>query len=104
MTTADFPKEFTRCPTCHGTETVARKACEDEPSVEKGVFVSLGKEIVPITTPSGVIGAGVKCIIVHYDVCWKCGTRYAVKAEKAILPTKPPPVLNINPNSQFKAG
>ena len=81
-----FSMEFKECPNCKSTETVCRLACADEPSIPKGTFVSLEKFFCPFQEPGRAVGLTVKGILVHFDVCAKCGTRYSTKAEIASVP------------------
>jgi uncharacterized protein YoaH (UPF0181 family) len=76
-----LPIEFLECPICHSQGTVARIACADEPSLPKGIFVSLEKVFTPIQDINKIATPVVKGILVHYDVCVECGTRYCTKAE-----------------------
>lgn len=81
-----FLKEFSKCPICYSKETVCRLACADEPSIQKDVFVSLDKVFTPIQDISKVVSPLVRGILVHYDVCANCGTRYCTRAEVVSAP------------------
>ena len=81
-----FPIEFVKCPSCGCKDTVCRLACADEPSIPKGTFASLEKLAVPIQDLNKITTPTVKSILVHYDVCAKCGTRYCTRAEIFSVP------------------
>jgi hypothetical protein len=81
-----LPIEFPVCPICHSKETVARLACANEPSIPKGVFVSLEKVFTPIQDINKIAIPIIKEILVHYDVCVHCGTRYCTRAEIISVP------------------
>lgn len=81
-----FPKMFDKCPICGCTDTVCRKACEGEPSIAAGTFVSLKKSITPIADQSHLTTLALKGILIHTDVCWDCGFEYCTKAEKVTVP------------------
>lgn len=82
----EFPVSFERCPVCHHGETVCRQACKDEPSIPKDTFVSMEKVVTPIQDPNKISLPQVKCLMTHYDVCARCGTRYCTMAEIKFLP------------------
>lgn len=86
-----FPIEFKECPICHSKETVCRLACADEPSIPKDVFVSLDKTFTPIQDVSKVVSPLIRGILVHYDVCANCGTRYCTRAEIISAPVSVQP-------------
>ena len=86
MSSEKFPIEFKKCPICKGEDTVARLSCEDEPSIPKGAFASLEKVAVPIQDMNKLTTLMVKTLIVHYDICVHCGTRYCTKAEIINMP------------------
>ena len=77
----EFPKEFPRCPACHYGDTVCRLACADDPSIPKGTFVSLDKVFTPIQDLNRITTPTVKGILLHFDICARCGTRFCTKAE-----------------------
>lgn len=81
-----FPKDFNDCPVCHTGETICRLACDGEPSIPKGTFVSLEKVFTPIQDVAKLIGPLVKGIMCHYDVCANCGTKYCTRAEIISVP------------------
>lgn len=82
--------ESKQCPTCHCKETVANKAFEvAEMKFPTGAFVSLDKGVIPLSQPALAV-ATVPSIIVHYDVCIKCGTRYSTRSEVVKLPIQAP--------------
>jgi len=41
----EFPIEFPKCPKCGSSDTVCQQACQNEPSIPKGTFVSLEKRL-----------------------------------------------------------
>lgn len=82
----DFPIVFAACPYCECPDTVCGKACEDEPSIPKGTFVSLEKVFSPITDVSKITTPTVKGILHHYDVCYSCGLRRCTRAEIVSAP------------------
>lgn len=76
------------CPICHSKGTVARLACANEPSLPKGIFVSMEKIFTPIQDISKIATPVIKGVLVHYDVCVNCGTRYCTKAEIISAPVE----------------
>ena len=94
-----LPIEFPLCPICYSQGTVARIACADEPSLPKGIFVSLEKVFTPIQNINKIATPVVRGIMVHYDVCVNCGTRYCTRAEiiSAPIVAGPQPGMPITP-------
>jgi len=83
----EFPIEFPKCPKCGSIDTVCRQACENEPSIPKGTFVSLEKRLTPIQDFSKVSLPTTKVLIRHYDTCAKCGLDRCTRVEKTTMPT-----------------
>lgn len=82
----ELPIEFSKCPNCNSKDTICRLACANDPSIPKGTFVSLEKTVTPIQDANRFTIPAVKAILVHYDVCAKCGTRYCTRAEMVSVP------------------
>jgi len=82
----EFPVTFKKCPVCGCTDTITQIACKNEPSIPKGTFVSLMKEVTPIQDPNKITLPQVKAIMTHYDVCARCGTRYCTMADIVMVP------------------
>jgi len=83
----EFFIEFPKCPVCHHTKTVCREACKDDPSIPKGVFVSLEKKITPIQDFSKISTPTTKVLVRHYDTCARCGLDFCTRVEKTTMPT-----------------
>lgn len=84
---AEIYKEFKQCPICYSKETIARKAIDEEGSYPKGTFASLTKFFVPTQDVMKISLPTTKVLLVHYDVCAKCGTQYCTRVEKTTVPT-----------------
>lgn len=82
----EFPVTFDKCPVCGERDTVTRQACKNEPSVPKDTFISMDKVVTPIQDPNKISLPQVKCLLTHYDICARCGTRYCTRAEIKFLP------------------
>jgi len=81
-------REFV-CPNCGESETISTIMCREEKEkghIPEGAFVSMEKVVSPIMGSGGPVGLTVPGILVHYDVCNRCGTRYCVRAEKIKMP------------------
>lgn len=83
-----LPIEFEKCPVCHSKDTICRLVCADEPSIPKGTFVSLEKLFTPIQDINRIVAPMIKGILVHFDICAKCGHRYCTKAEITSAPVQ----------------
>ena len=83
-----LPLTFPKCPVCGHDQTVTQIACADEPSITPGTFVSLEKVVTPILQPSSMLAPMIKALVVSFDVCAKCGTRYCTRAEKTNVPVQ----------------
>lgn len=83
---SELPLEFKQCPVCHSNKTVSQLACASEPSIPEGTFTSLEKVFTPIQDVSKLLGAIVRGVLCHFDVCNRCGTRYCTKAEIVSTP------------------
>lgn len=99
--TIDFPK----CHTCGETETIARKAVAEY--IESGempqeTFASVEKMIIPLKDPRQA-ALTVPTLMIHWDVCAKCGTRYCTRAQKFDAPIKfvGQGMPGMNPPGQF---
>ena len=75
--------KFTKCPICSGEETVGQKVLGKEGALEATVH--------PLANPALV--AAVPILVVYYDICATCGTRYCVRVEKGSGMVGPPPKL-----------
>lgn len=93
-----FPIEFEKCPVCHSKDTICRLACTDEPSIPKSTFVSLDKVFTPIQDMNKITTPTIKGILIHFDICAKCGTRYCTRAEI----TSPPVTIQHRSGSTIK--
>lgn len=87
---ADFRLDFDHCPAC-------RLGCEGETKIPEGTFVSLEKVITPLVEPHKITGLTVPALIVHYDVCAACGTRYCTRVEKQNIPIQFQPIPGRQP-------
>ena len=89
MSDNSFPREFSQCPKCFATATVTRLAAAELLAkgghIKPDVFLSMRKMIVPLIEPSTAV-LSVPAMIVHYDICFDCGTEYCIKVEKLDLP------------------
>lgn len=75
--------EFKECPICHHPETVTQIATKDLKEagrIPKEAFVSLEKVIVPLSDPR--VALSIETLLVHYDICAKCGMRYCTRADR----------------------
>lgn len=94
-----FPIEIKECPNCGCQDTMTRLAWLDEVQQDrvgeasKDLFTSAEKMAIPLIDPQRGVGISITGLILHYDVCAKCGTRYCTRAEKQTGPVqmKPPP-------------
>ncbi len=82
-----LPKNFEECPVCGNRETVSREGYKGESLPENG-FTELEKVFSPTQDITKIIGPSIRGILVHYDVCLSCGTRYCTRAEISSLPVK----------------
>ena len=90
--------EFKECPICrpnflmkfflkllgkpYHPETISQKATKglkEAGRVPKEAFSSVSKQIIPLTDPR--VALSVETLLVHYDVCAKCGMTRCTKAE-----------------------
>lgn len=83
-----FPIEFQECEKCGETKTVAQLACAGDPNVAEGVFISMGKEIVPVGDMSKVAGLTVRAVVLDWDICAACGTKRYTRAEIQQIPIR----------------
>ncbi len=77
--------EFKECPLCHHPGTIgqlADKPLKEAGRVPKDKFSSLSKELIALTDPR--VALSVETLIMHYDVCAKCGHTYTVRAETTV--------------------
>ena len=77
--------QVTECPSCHSLETVARRALAELPKSNNPVEVvdahpAIERAIKPLEEPR-LSGVMVKVLVVSYDVCANCGTRYSTRSE-----------------------
>lgn len=75
--------ETKQCRLCKTKETVSQKGCvgaKERGKIAKDAFTSLRKEVIPVEQPL-MAGVAVECILVHYDVCAKCGFEYSTRSE-----------------------
>ena len=90
--------EFKECPICrpnflmkfflkllgkpYHPETISQKAykgLKEAGRVPKEAFDSVSKQIIPLTDPR--VALSVETLLVHYDICAKCGMTRCTKAE-----------------------
>ena len=100
---SQFPKVYSKCPRCGCEKTICQEAWREEvkeghiSQESKDVPVALDRMGTPLTDPRRGVGLSVRVLLISYDVCWKCGLRYAVRAEKQIAPVQMQPRGNTNP-------
>lgn len=82
-------QQASKCPVCSEEMTVARKAV-GEKHRDKPVQIEI--QVVPLEQPT-LAGVMVDAIAVHYDICARCGTKYATLSELVKVPVsgQPPP-------------
>lgn len=74
--------KFTKCPICGGEEMVGQKVLgKDKRGLEATIH--------PLANPTLVV----PILVVYYDICATCGTRYCVRVEKGSGMVGPPPKL-----------
>ena len=98
-----YLKEFDKCPICKCKETVSHLACADEVTNTGGVFLSLEKVFVPIQQPGKILGSTMRGLLIHYDCCAKCGTRYCTRAEVVEAPVTLQTKPGFNPLKGFNS-
>lgn len=100
---SQFPMEFA-CYNCGSKERITQIAYDEElPEGEESKFARLESSVIPLRQATGLT---VPTLLIHWDICAKCGTRYCAKAEKVNAPviTKPiqssqlPPGLGQGPS------
>jgi len=84
--TPTFPMLFPKCRECGSRDTVTAIGLAEEPSYPKGAFGSIEKAFIPLQDLTKLSVPTVRGILVHYDVCARCGTRRCTKAEILSLP------------------
>ena len=80
----NFPKDFC-CPICKSTERLAEvivKPERDAGRLDLDSFASLEQTLIPAVLPNALVGVTIPAIKVHYDICWKCGTRHVTRVER----------------------
>lgn len=78
--------DFTKCPVCAGTHTLANDILQKE--IEKGRMPKSSKAFLYqhqsiMAKPTGWLSAPI--IITFYDACSDCGTTYCVHAEERVV-------------------
>jgi hypothetical protein len=92
MAEGEYVKEFDKCPNCGCRETITRKAWDSEIDAgrlaEKARGYPVGAENTmfalqdPLKPPAFQVGA----LLISYDICSDCGTKYCVRVEKKVMP------------------
>ena len=83
----EFPLLYPKCESCGSLKTVANEVCKDDSSYPEATFFSLEKMATSIQDPLKIFSPTTKGIMVHYDVCFKCGTKRCTKVEPTSIPT-----------------
>lgn len=81
-----FPMLFPKCRECGSRDTVGAIGLAGEPSYPEDTFGSIEKIFVPLQDITKLSIPSVRGILVHFDVCARCGTRRCTKAEVLSVP------------------
>jgi len=98
MPEAKLLKSFS-CPNCGESKTVTEEACDkliEEGRLPVGTPSSLRKAITPLISPQTAT-LTVPVIIVHYDICSKCGVEYSPRVETMDAPIQMAPIKGNTP-------
>jgi len=89
MAEQKFPREFKTCPSCDWPETIGQIAFGEmvEAGKLKEGFYSLRKTIVPLINPQ-TAKLTLPILLLHYDICGRCGQEYCIKAERQDAPVQ----------------
>jgi len=80
-----FSITFDKCPICKSKGTVGELALKDE-NLPEGTFISLEKVVTPVHDVGRITTPMIKCLVIHYDICAKCGMRYCTRVEMINAP------------------
>ena len=80
-----LPKFYEKCIHCGEKNTIVQELYRDvNPNNPLG-FCPFDSKMVPLQDPMKVVSLTVKCAMVHYDICSKCGAERVVKIEAAVI-------------------
>lgn len=80
-----FPITFLSCPDCGCDVTISRLIAQETHKDSIPIFTSLKQSITPLENPRTAVLTA-RTLIVHYDICAKCGREYPTKVEIQNVP------------------
>lgn len=82
-----LPLIFSKCRDCGCEKTVSGLVVQEMRKGAIPVFTSLRRVITPLENPQTAV-LSVPTLIIHYDLCAKCGREYCTKVEIQNAPIK----------------
>lgn len=82
-----LPLAFPRCPDCDCEKTVSKLIAQEMQKGTTPAFSSLKQLTMPLEDPRKAV-LSVRTLIIHWDICAKCGKEYCTKVEIQNAPIK----------------
>ncbi|MHB8084366.1 MAG: hypothetical protein ACYDHZ_00875 [Dehalococcoidia bacterium] len=99
--TSAFPVEIKKCPVCGSPDTMVNVAVEEAKKANKlphDFPFGSAEKVAAALIDQRFVGAMAPAVLMHFDVCYNCGTRYCTKAEIIQVPVQ----VQMNPRGKMQ--